>query len=163
MLLTGAIFSEDRIYRYDLWRVWDERKPVIAFIGLNPSTADETKDDPTIRRCIGYAMSWGYGCLHMLNIFAFRSTDPKGLRTISDPVGPENNTFIKELTSLSGMVIVAWGSHGKYLDRGYRVADMIKDPKCLKINKDGEPSHPLYLKKSLMPVAYTRSHREKEG
>lgn len=74
---TNAILSEDRKYRYVLSRIWDESKPMVMIIGLNPSTADETKNDPTIIRCIDFAKSWGYGGVYMLNLFAFRATLPK--------------------------------------------------------------------------------------
>lgn len=89
-----AIISEDEKYRYQLSRCWDETKPRILFIMLNPSTADANIDDPTIRRVISFAKSWGYGGVYVGNLFAFRSTDPKGLKQIADPVG-ENNMSTK--------------------------------------------------------------------
>ena len=98
---TGAEFSKDRIHRYALYRVWDESKPLIMLIGLNPSTADENKDDPTIKRCVSFAKHWGYGGLIMVNIFAYRATDPRKMKKATDPVGPDNDKWIRKLARLS--------------------------------------------------------------
>ena len=141
---SDATFSECRQYRYALWRLWDESKPYAMFIGLNPSTADETTDDPTINRCIDFAKSWGYGGLCMANLFAYRSTDPANLRTTQDPIGPDNDNWLKELGKSAGVVVAAWGNDGAYLGRSRVVASRITNLKCLKINKTGEPAHPLY-------------------
>ena len=89
-MTKGARFSECRVWRYALWRTWDPARAPLVFVGLNPSTADETQDDPTIRRCLGFARDFGCGGLHMLNIFAFRATNPDELRRTDDPVGPDN-------------------------------------------------------------------------
>lgn len=141
---SDAKFSECRQYRYALWRLWDESKPYVMFVGLNPSTADETTDDPTINRCIDFAKSWGYGGLCMTNLFAYRSTDPANLRTTQDPIGPDNDNWLKELAKNAGVVVAAWGNDGAYLGRSKEVTSTIKNLKCLKINKTGEPAHPLY-------------------
>jgi hypothetical protein len=90
-LISDAVFSEDRFYRYLLRRIWDSDKPMIAFIGLNPSTADEINNDPTITRCITRAHDSGYGGIYMLNLFAFRATDPKVMKAFPRPIGPEND------------------------------------------------------------------------
>ena len=97
LLESSAVFSECRRYRYVLRRIWDREKSPAMFVGLNPSTADEVRNDPTVTRCIGYAQRWGAGGLIMTNIFAFRSTDPNGLLAIEDPVGPLNNRWLKRL------------------------------------------------------------------
>ena len=154
ILFSDALFSKDRIYRYALWRVWDDTLPKVLFIGLNPSTADEIKDDPTIRRCIGYAKSWGYGGYIMGNIFGYRSTDPKKLRCIDDPIGPDNNYWLKKLHKEASLTIGAWGNHGKLLNRGDEIIDLINNLYCLKITKEGHPSHPLYLPARLMPIIF---------
>lgn len=86
-----AKLSDCRTYRYELWRTWDESKPYAMFIGLNPSTADETEDDPTIRRCINFAKTWGYGGLCMTNLFAYRATQPEDMKRASDPIGNKND------------------------------------------------------------------------
>jgi len=144
-----ARFSKDRKHRYALWRTWNEDKPTVLFIGLNPSTADETEDDPTIRRCINYAKDWGYGGMVMANLFAFRATDPKNMKASEDPVGKYNDTMIRTLASESKMVVACWGGHGAYLGRGHEVRLLIseKDVKCFGVTKNKSPKHPLYLKK----------------
>lgn len=153
MIDAGAIFSPCRTWRYVLWRVWDESLPKVAFIGLNPSTADETQDDPTIRRCIGFARSWGYGGIHMLNLFAFRATDPRDLKAATQPIGPENNNRLILYCEASQLVVAAWGAHGAYRNRGTDARSMLwkLDLHHLGLTKDGHPKHPLYLPKSLMP------------
>lgn len=154
-ILYYATFSACRTYRYQLWRRWGEiTEPYCMFIGLNPSTADEIKDDPTVRRCINYAKTWGYGSLCMTNIFAFRATDPKEMMKSKDPVGPENDIFLKESAKNAGIIIAAWGKDGKYKNREKEIIKTIKNLHCLKINGDGSPSHPLYLKKTLTPIKF---------
>ena len=148
---NGALFSSDRKHRYTLWRVWDKDKPFVAFVGLNPSTADETKNDPTVTRCINYAYDWGYGGLVMLNIFAFRSTNPKNRYSCKDPIGPENSFYIKKFSEEAGLTVAAWGNHGNFLSRGTEVLSLLTKPHCLKLTKSACPSHPLYLKKDLKP------------
>ena len=90
-----CVFNETRTHRYTLWRTWDSSLPYCQFIGLNPSTADETKDDPTVRRCIAFSKMWGYGALCMTNLFGFRSTDPAGLLTVEDPVGDNDAHLVR--------------------------------------------------------------------
>ncbi len=153
LLVSGAEFSPDRIHRYSLWRIWNEEKEYAAFVGLNPSTADEYKNDPTVRRCINYAKDWGYGGFYMLNIFGFRSTDPKNLYKADDPVGPDNDHHIQKISSGAGITIAAWGNHGAFLDRGRETVKLLTEPHCLKLTKAGCPGHPLYLRKDLKPFA----------
>ena len=151
---SSATFSPCRTYRYSLTRIWDADAPVCAFVLLNPSTADETANDPTITRCIGFARRWGFGSLLAVNIFALRSTDPKGLRRIDDPVGPGNDRAIRRVIKSADLVVAAWGGHGKYLDRGRRVLTMLPDDAvCLGINRDGAPKHPLYIPGDTEPIA----------
>ena len=145
-MIKTAVFSPDRIYRYALWRVWDERKPVCMFIGLNPSTADENIDDPTVRRCKSFAGNWGYGGLCMTNIFAYRSTNPHNLYNC-EPIGVENNDWLVYLAMYSGIVVAAWGDWGKLLDRYKEVVKLIPSLQCLGTTKKGQPRHPLYLSK----------------
>ena len=152
ILFSNAFFSKDRKHRYALWRVWNNKLPKVLFIGLNPSTADEVKDDPTIRRCINYAKDWGYGGYIMGNIFAYRSTDPKNLKITTDPIGIDNNSWLIKLHSEASLTIGAWGNHGKYLDRGEEVSNLIDNLYCLRITKEGHPSHPLYLPGNLKPI-----------
>ena len=159
---SGAVFSDDRVYRYFLYRRWNVYLPVVNFIGLNPSTADEEQDDPTIRRCIAFARDWGYGAVWMTNLYAFRSTDPKVLRwmRLEEANGSENDHHLARRGNAADLVIVAWGAHG--LQRRNRARDVLrllygKTLHCLRVTKGGHPSHPLYLPKNLTPTLYRGS------
>jgi len=151
---TDAAFSNCRTYRYALWRVWDEALPRALFIGLNPSTADEARDDPTIRRCIGFARDWGYGGVTVANLFAFRATYPADLKAAADPVGPENDRWLGKLAAEAELVVAAWGNDGAFLDRSRIVGAAIPEMRCLKMNKSGEPAHPLYQPGSARPKTW---------
>jgi hypothetical protein len=134
--------------------VWDESKERIAFVGLNPSTADEVKNDPTVTRCINYAQRWGYGGMWMLNLFAYRATDPNIMKAQADPVGPENDRSILEVYSQARLSIACWGTHGAHRDRGRQVIAQLPALHCLGITKAGYPKHPLYLHRDLVPVLF---------
>lgn len=157
----GAIFSDDRVYRYVLWRIWDTSLPAAMFVSLNASTADEFQDDPTIRRDVGFANAWGYGGLFKLNIFGFCSTDPKKLRYAIDPVGPENNAYLLTYAEKSAITVLAYGTHGKLRGRGQIVKDLLTSAgyasklRHLGLTKDGYPKHPLYLRGDTLPQLYT--------
>ena len=170
-----TIFSPDRIYRYTLWREWGTEyldsfgpsdphheylpgrpEQFVQFIGLNPSTADEKLDDPTIRRCIRFAKDWGYGALCMTNLFAFRATDPDVMINQGDKaIGPENTAWILKIARHAGKVICAWGTDGTFLNRGNEVLSYLAGQGtgiyCLGQNSDGTPKHPLYLRKDSLP------------
>ena len=150
-----ALFSNDRKYRYTLWRIWDPMLGCAMFIGLNPSTADETMDDPTIRRCMGFAKAWGYGALCMTNLFAYRATNPKDVKKAIDPVGSENDSYLRCMAASARIVIAAWGVNGTFLKRDKIVADLISDIHVLRLTKDGHPAHPLYLPESLRPIKWS--------
>ena len=128
--------------------------PKVLFIGLNPSTADEVNDDPTIRRCMRYSYDWGYGGYIMGNIFGYRSTDPRNLKIAKDPIGNKNNYWLKKMHKEASITIGAWGNHGEILNRGNEVAQMIDKIYCLKITKLNHPSHPLYLPSKLKPKIF---------
>jgi hypothetical protein len=147
-VLRGAVFSECRNYRYTLWRVWDEEIRPLNVIGLNPSTADENVDDPTIRRCIGFARDWGFGGLVMTNLFALRSTDPKILSRVDDPVGARNDHHLM-LAATAGAPLAAWGAHPMAHERAVSVMESLShlDVECLGLTKNGAPRHPLYVPK----------------
>jgi hypothetical protein len=154
----GAELSDCRKYRWILWRKWNSELPQCAFIGLNPSTADETEDDPTIRRCIGFAKSWNLGGLIMLNAFAFRATQPKDMKAAFDPVGYENNMALdlasKSVIEGGGIVIAAWGAHCDEA-REREVCQLIgKTVHCLGTTKNGRPKHPLYLRADTKPEVF---------
>lgn len=150
----GAIISEDTKYRYSLHRIWDANLPKVAFIGLNPSTADKDIDDPTIKRCIEFVKNWGYGGFYMLNLFAYRATDPNELTKTEDPIGINNTKTILETISKVEKVICAWGNEGILMNQNKTILSLIPKPYCLKINTTGEPAHPLYLSGTLEPIEY---------
>lgn len=142
---SGAIFSANRKYRYALWRKWGLGNRLVHLCGLNPSTADETEDDPTIRREIDFASSWGFDGLVKTNAFGFRATDPRVLKGIDDPSGPENNYWINEAHVLAEFSVACWGvnctpERQKFLRERFSW-------QCFGLTKDGFPKHPLYLKK----------------
>lgn len=146
-----ALFSECRRYRYTLRRHWGGRRGYAMFVGLNPSTADEERDDPTVRRCIGYAQSWGYSGLCMTNIFAFRATDPAVMLAEPDPVGPDNDYWLLESARRAAIVVAAWGVHGAHRDRHAAVRGLLPSLHLLRLTQQGYPGHPLYLPKALTP------------
>lgn len=153
MIDTRTQFSLDRVYRYTLWRCWgdvDAGAPYMAVIGLNPSTADEQNDDPTIRRCISFAKREGMGALCMLNLFAFRATDPKVMKAAETPIGELNNAFIYARCKTAKIVLAAWGTHGIFQNRASSVMEILarEDTKisCLGRTAEGYPRHPLYVR-----------------
>ena len=145
MIHSSADFSSCRQYRYSLSRVWNQDLPIIVFVGLNPSTADENVDDPTVRRCLGFARNWRYGGIVLVNLFAYRSTDPEVLRKTHDPIGPSNDAFIVSCCRSAARVVVAWGIHGAWLDRDLDVLSLLSRPYCFGLTRSGAPKHPLYL------------------
>ncbi len=149
----GAELSPCKTYRYALWRKWSDTPPVL-FIMLNPSTADESQDDPTIRRCIAFAERWGHGGIIVGNLFALRSPYPNDLQTATDPIGPENNQWLSHLASQSNKVIGAWGNHGSLLNRGEEVATLFPNMFCFGQTKHGQPRHPLYVAADTPLVAF---------
>lgn len=154
MMLKGAELSPCRRFRYALWRIWDGSKPTVMFIGLNPSTADEKTDDPTLIRCINFAKAWGYGGVYTANLFAYRATDPKQLLKRKRVVGKDNDQWLSELAKKNKLIIAAWGNDGKYQNRSQQVKQQIQPLHYLKMNKSGEPAHPLYLKADLTPIPF---------
>jgi hypothetical protein len=155
---TGAIFSECMRYRYRLWRIWDDTKPLCCFVMLNPSTADEILNDPTVERCERRARMWGYGGLIVVNLFALRSTDPKALYRPMNPVDLENLSAIVKAADDSEIIVCAWGVHGKLQRQGLQTMNLLRRSypdkvRVLKMNRDGSPAHPLYLPYSAMPIS----------
>jgi len=168
-MVGSAVFSPDRRYRYTLERMftatpnrWYEYHAI--FIMLNPSTADADVADPTVRRCITYAYDWECNGVTVLNLFALRSTNPRHLKIVDDPVGPGNDDAIRaSLEELKAdrpepIVVCAWGEHGAYRYRGSAVLNIVREanltPHYLKLNASGQPAHPLYLPKNLTPIPY---------
>ncbi len=143
---SGAQISPCEKYRFSLWRIWDEALPQCAFVGLNPSTADATKYDPTIRRCCGFAMSHGYGGLTMLNLWAYRSKNPVDLSGRITNEEKINEDAIVRVASNVSRVVAAWGSHAMAFARQEKIMAMVPEWWALHITKSGMPGHPLYLK-----------------
>lgn len=152
-MIRQTLFSPCRTYRYTLWREWIGGEGYAMFVGLNPSTADETQDDPTIRRCIAFAKAWGYSGLCMTNLFAYRATLPENMKAAADPVGPENDAHLMAMADSAGVIVAAWGVHGAHQGRDAAVLRLLPDLYCLALTKDGHPGHPLYLPKTLRPIA----------
>lgn len=156
-----AEFSECGRYRYDLCRMLGDSSKIerrIAFIGLNPSTADATTDDPTVRRCWRFAKQWGFHTFHMLNLFGFRATDPADMKSEPEPIGAGNDEAIESICSISGVIVCAWGVHGQHMGRDLQVIRALrpyaKRVRCLGTTKDGFPRHPLYLRNDAALVAF---------
>ena len=150
----SAVVSDCGRYRYCLRREWEDRLPRVCFVMLNPSTADGTEDDPTVRRCIGFARRWGFGSLLIVNLFAYRATRPSDLPKyclgVDGPVGPDNDDYIRRACIESDALVLAWGQSGP--DKRLRVAEVLrmvkeigKTPLCLGTTLDGSPRHPLYV------------------
>lgn len=143
-----ALISEDGKYRYSLTREWDPYKPKVLFVGLNPSTADQSLDDPTVGKCVRFAKHWGFGGLLIGNLFAIRSSSPEAIYTEEDPVGIENDKHLLKMASQAELVVACWGNHGMFKDRALEVCNLIPHMKCLIKNKTGQPRHPLYIRLS---------------
>lgn len=193
---SGAVISPCGNYRYRLWREWrlhplpakwdmwtdDDGAPVldgagqqlgeplsVLFVMLNPSTADAQQDDPTIRRCVAYAKAWGYDRMEVVNLFAWRATDPRAVLAMTggkiDPVGPANKSSFLSAIERAGMIVCAWGAHGGHIRQDETALGWLEDLvglfdrdipiTALRTTKGGFPGHPLYLPADLQPIAYT--------
>lgn len=154
----GATLSNDALYRYLLWRRWDKEKPRALFIMLNPSTADAEVDDPTIRRCIGFARTWGLGGIRVCNLFPFRATDPAELMKADIPEGYGNLGYIEKGVDTGGVSIAAWGAHQMSARQQNNVRNLFYELGvplyALGVTKHGAPRHPLYLSGSTVPIVY---------
>ena len=146
---STALYSDCERYRYALTRTWDDRGGKVLFVMLNPSTATEVQNDPTVERCERRARTLGFGAFRVCNIFAWRATDPRVMRAQDDPVGPGNDAAIIEGADWADTVVCAWGTHGAHLARGARVEALLRTTGKplfhLGLSKDGHPRHPLYI------------------
>lgn len=144
-----AVYSDCELYRYSLTRVWNAEGARAMFVMLNPSTATEVQNDPTVERCERRARALGFGAFRVTNIFAWRDTDPRAMRAAPDPVGPENDAAILEGAAWAGHVVAAWGTHGAFLNRGPQVEALLRGTGTelyhLGLSKAGHPKHPLYI------------------
>jgi hypothetical protein len=147
MLQKHAVISPDGVYRYRLSRIWDSSKLPLVWIMLNPSTADAIEDDPTIRRCISFARRESCGGIEVLNLFAYRATNPKELMRVTDPVGPDNDKWIQEVLHSQVRCVCGWGAFPKVWDRAAAVLDLARGINflCLGRTAAGHPLHPLYI------------------
>ncbi len=148
----SAVLSECGLYRYRLGRTWDADARPLVFVMLNPSTADATVDDPTIRRCVGFAKASDAGGIDVVNLFAFRATDPDDMAKADDPIGEENDLHLLRAAEGGFRTVVAWGAsvpkrHGHRVNEVLRVLRMTgRTLYCLGTTKDGRPRHPLFVK-----------------
>jgi hypothetical protein len=176
----GAVISVDQRYRYLLWREWrgthnpdnwrwlgasdgvghplGEPRSCV-FVMLNPSTADAAVDDATIRKCVGFAKLWSYERLEVVNLFAYRATDPKTILRLNhddDPVGPYNQAYFDHIIDSAGIIICAWGTHGAHLGQDETTLGWLGDRRAfaLALTKNGHPSHPLYIPYTTKPVRF---------
>lgn len=153
---SQAVYSYCEAYRYSLQRVWDAGLGRVTFVMLNPSTATEVQNDPTVERCERRARAMGFGAFTVVNIFAFRATDPADMRRAADPIGPENDTAIHQAAMWADQIICAWGTHGAHLGRGPQVAANLRAAGVtlfhLGLSMHGAPKHPLYISYGVQPM-----------
>ncbi|KPQ06307.1 MAG: hypothetical protein HLUCCA12_11400 [Rhodobacteraceae bacterium HLUCCA12] len=146
---STAVYSPCMNYRYILTRVWNPQGPRALFIMLNPSTATEVQNDPTVERCERRARALGFGAFRVCNIFAWRATDPRAMRGQPDPVGPRNDDAILESAQWADRIVCAWGTHGAHYRRGAAVESLLRAGGHrlfhLGLSKGGHPKHPLYI------------------
>ena len=155
---STAIYSDCEKYRYSLTRTWDPQGNRALFVMLNPSTATEVQNDPTVERCERRARALGFGAFQVTNIFAWRDTDPRNMKAAADPIGPENDAAILDASRKADTIIAAWGSHGAHLQRGATVkallCDLGKPLHHLGLSKAGHPKHPLYISYTVQPEVW---------
>ncbi|WIV50627.1 DUF1643 domain-containing protein [Marivivens sp. LCG002] len=158
--VSEAVYSDCENYRYSLTRIWEERGARALFVMLNPSTATEVQNDPTVERCERRARALGFGGFRVTNIFAWRDTDPQKMRAAADPIGPTNDDTIRQsalewIRDSKDQIVCAWGAHGDHLSRGAAVEKILrdtgKDLYSLGLTKQGHPKHPLYIGYSVQP------------
>ncbi|MCF3595344.1 DUF1643 domain-containing protein [Rhodobacteraceae bacterium LMO-12] len=152
---STAVYSACEAYRYSLTRIWDAGGRKALFIMLNPSTATEVQNDPTVERCERRARALGFGAFRVTNIFAWRDTDPRKMRAAADPVGPGNDAAIIESCPWADQIIAGWGTHGAHRERGADVERLLRETGRevfhLGLTKAGHPKHPLYIAYSQQP------------
>ena len=156
--MTPAVFSPDRVYRYVLRRRVGLSDGICTFVMLNPSTADEERDDPTVGRCKRFARDWGFGTLFVVNAFAYRATDPRELGKVNDPIGPGNDRAIRDAAKTSGLTVAAWGNGGEMNGRSDSLRSLFRESGVplyhIGLTASGEPRHPLYVSKDQTPTLW---------
>nr|WP_321455296.1 DUF1643 domain-containing protein [uncultured Cohaesibacter sp.] len=157
-LSSLAHYSPCETYRYSLTRIWEPQAPKLLFIMLNPSTATELKNDPTIERCEQRARALSYGSFRACNLFAFRATEPRDLKRTKEPIGPENLTFLLQSARWADSILCAWGTHGAYMGMGDAVKNLLLAEGHslfhLGLSKNGFPKHPLYVAYKTTPTLW---------
>ena len=155
---SEAIFSEDKKYRYELIRVWDNSKPKIGFVALNPSIADETENDPTIWKLVRSADGWGYGGIVIVNLFALVTSSPEAMKVASEPIGKENDKHLVKMSKAKDVdkIVAVWGDDGAHLGRADQVKKMFSQLWALKISESGQPRHPRFLKSDVEPFLWVQ-------
>ena len=155
---STAIYSDCETYRYSLTRIWQAQARRVMFVMLNPSTATEVQNDPTIERCERRARALGFGGFRVTNIFALRATDPRVMRRAADPEGPHNRQAILDGADWADLVICGWGTHGAHRDQGPQIAALLRATGTplhhLGLSKHGHPKHPLYIAYSQAPMLW---------
>ena len=155
---STAIYSDREQYRYALTRTWDESGGRVLFLMLNPSTATEVQNDPTVERCERRARALGFGAFRVCNIFAYRATDPRNMRAQTDPNGPDNDTAILDAAKWADSIVCAWGTHGEHMGRGAQVETLLRQQSTplthLGLSIKGHPKHPLYIAYSVQPESW---------
>jgi hypothetical protein len=155
---SEARYSPCERYRYLLTRTWDPTGRRAMFVMLNPSTATEAQNDPTVERCERRARALGFGAFRVTNIFAWRDTDPRKMRAAADPVGPQNDAAILDAARWADQIVAAWGTHGAHMTRGPQVEALLRATglplHALGLTKQGHPQHPLYIGYDRQPVLW---------
>lgn len=159
-----AVLSPCRTWRYALRRRWGIGGRPVLFVMLNPSTADEAEDDPTIRRCLDFARRWAAPALTVANVYAYRSTDPKALKRAEDPIGPENDQWLLQLAGEASTIVCAWGAHAPS-ERVADVLELLRDFPlyCLGRTRSGAPKHPLYVPAVTLPAPFQSARPATQG
>ena len=160
----SAVFDQTRQYRYRLGRRWQLGGSSVAFVMLNPSQADASRDDPTLRACMQFAQRWEYAALCVVNLFGYRTPHPKELMQTEEPIGDENDHYLLQAVEEAERVVLAWGNWGSLAGRDRTILQLLRPYQakltCLQINRSGQPRHPLYIKRSVLPQRYpVSSHR----
>ena len=155
---SEAVYSDCQLYRYSLTRQWQNTGRKALFVMLNPSTATEVQNDPTVERCERRARALGFGAFAVTNIFAYRATDPLRMRGQADPVGPQNDQAIAEAVIWADQIICGWGSHGAHIGRGAQVGALLRSTGKplfhLGLTQAGQPRHPLYIGYAVQPMQW---------
>ncbi|MGB0959143.1 MAG: DUF1643 domain-containing protein [Halocynthiibacter sp.] len=164
---STAFYSDCEKYRYALTRIWNDGQPRVHFLMLNPSTATEIQNDPTVERCERRARTLGFGGVCVTNIFAWRDTDPRKMRKATDPIGPENDVEILKACDWADQTVCAWGTHGAHLDRGPQVEATLRAAKTplyhLGLSKEGHPKHPLYISYKITPISWKTEYHDDQS